>query len=76
MAMSTIKRVPEKRWQHPLVKEIRRQLKVQRGRWPAIAREAKVQPRSLLAIYQGTMREMTASRELSIAKALGIKVRW
>jgi peptidyl-tRNA hydrolase len=61
---------------HPLALLIRERLASSRGQWPAVARAAGITPRSLHALSQGTMREMVVSRELRLAEALGIKIKF
>lgn len=55
---------------------IRERLQKRIGEWEQVAKEAEIKPRSLRALSQGTMHEMTISRELRLAKALGISVKY
>jgi len=62
------------RRRHPLISRLRKELVKHRGSYPAIALGAGVTTRSLHALSQGTMDEMTGSRELALAEALGFEV--
>lgn len=72
--MSSTNHRPKARVQHPVILMLRQELYARWGEYEQIARKAGVTPRSLRALNQGTMLEMTATRELELAEALGYVV--
>jgi hypothetical protein len=60
--------------QHPVILHLRAELGRHRGVYPILAKRAGLTTRSLHALSQGTMHEMTGSRELCLAEALGYEV--
>ena len=73
--LGTIVQTKAKR-HHKLIAESRRRLKrlTGSGEYPRIAASIGVSPRLIYAIASGDRHEMSGSRELRLAEALGIRI--
>ncbi len=63
---------------HPIAKLSRQRIASMKGtgQWTVLAKRSGLSYRSISALAQGKMIEMTLSREIKLAESLGIRVTW